>query len=565
MTHLSDIFGPADIPLLLLVGLSILGGAFGARVFQMLRIPQVVGYIVIGILLGKSGLGLIGDEEIQTLAPVAAFALGVIGFLIGSELSRDVFRRHGKQFFIIMLSEGIGAFLAVGFATALVTYLTTGNAPASVALGLVLGAISSATAPAATVDVLWEFRTLGPLTSNVLAIVALDDALALFLFRIASVVSVRLLGQAGGGPGGGLLHSTYELGGAVVLGALAGLLLNLILHRLRDNEQSLTYLAGILTLLLGFSLLLKVDMILGSMTLGMVLVNLAPRRSKSARQIVERFARPIFVLFFVTVGAKLSVASMPHWLWWVVLAYVVGRTAGKMSGAWLGARASGAQDTVRKYLGLCLFSQAGVAIGLSILAGSRFSDVTIGAEAMGNIIVAVVTAATFVVQLIGPSFVKFAAARAGEIGRNVTEEDLLKSHKVEDFLDRSVSVFSQKTSMSDVIRVITADDAPYHMVTDDSGRIAGMISLDVLKQAYSEENVMDWLVAFDLMTSAPDPVGGDASLDNALSLMNQQGIDCLPVTGADRQYLGLVDRRSVNQAIRQEMRRRGRPVDASSS
>ena len=271
-----------------------------------------------------------------------------------------------------------------------VTYLITGAASAAVALGLVLGAIASATAPAATVDILWEYKTLGPLTTNVLAIVALDDALALFLFSIASGIAALLLGQDNASLLVGFLHTGYELGGAVVVGGLTGIMLKVILHRIRDQGQSLTNLVGILALLLGVLLLLKVDVILGAMVLGAVLVNIAPRRIANARQTLKGFARPIFVLFFVTVGAKLSIGTMHHWLWGLALAFVVGRTVGKITGAWLGAKAARATETVRKYLGLCLFNQAGVAIGLSILASERFSQDTIGGEVMGNIIVSVI-------------------------------------------------------------------------------------------------------------------------------------------------------------------------------
>ena len=543
----------SHVPILLLVGLAVVAGEFGARVFRFLRIPQVVGYIVIGILVGKSGLGLIGDGDIQALTPVTFFALGVIGFLVGSELSAGVFRKYGKQFFVILFAEGLGAFLLVGAASALVAYAVTGDAAGAAALGMVLGAIASATAPAATVDVLWEHKTLGPLTTTVLAIVALDDILSLLLFSVASGVAARMMGGTSSTLLSGLGHTAYEIGGAVLQGVLAGFLLNLILRHTREKGRSLTYLVGVIALLLGFSLLLELDVIMPAMVLGVTLVNLAPRRIKAAREVIERFAPPIFVVFFVVVGAKLSIASMPTWLWWLVLAYVFGRTAGKISGAWMGARVARAQATVRKYLGLCLFSQAGVAIGLAIVAGERFSQVSLGGEAVGQIILGVVAATTFVVQLIGPPCVKFAASRAGEVGRNVTEEDLINSYKVEDLFDHSVRAFVEETPVAEVARAIAGDEASCHVVTDDDGRIKGVITLDAFKQCWNERGVMDWLVAFDVMRPSPDPVTGDTPLSDALRLMSQQGVGYLPVVDSSGRYLGLLERAVVDRVISREL------------
>jgi len=531
----------------------VLGGTVGARVFQRFHIPQVVGYVVIGIVVGKSGFGVIGDSQIEALLPATFFALGVIGFLIGSELRLDVFRRYGRQFFAILLSEALGAFLLVSLLTAAVVYLLVGNFAASVALGILLGAIASATAPAATVDVLWEYKTLGPLTTTVLAIVALDDGLALFLFSITSAVAVNLFGGAGSGAGTGLLHTAYELGGAVVLGVGAAALLNTILRHTAEPEKSLAFIVGVLACLLGMSLLAGVDVILAAMALGATLVNLAPRRSRRARETIERFAQPIFVLFFVVVGARLSVRSMAYWTAAAAVAYLVGRTGGKMLGAWVGARASGAAESVRKYLGFCLFSQAGVAIGLSILAGDRFAHCMIGGVSVGAVIVTIVTATTFVVQIIGPPFVKMAAARAGEIGRNVTEAELLNSCRAEEVLDLSVPAFTQDVRVTEIVRAFSDNSVGSFMVTDNAGRIVGMITMDDLRQCMDAHGMTGWLVASDIMRPPPDSIRGDLSLAKSVELMKQQDVESLPVTDAQGRYIGVIERRTIHRKIAREI------------
>jgi len=192
-----DSAGQFNLNVVLLFGLIVLGGAFGARLFQRLHIPQVVGCIVVGILLGEV-LGVITSHTIETLEPFMMFALGIIGFMIGAELRGEVFRKYGRQFFIILFSQGMGAFVLTTIGGSVVAWFIIGSVPESIAVGLVLGAIASATAPAATVNVLWEYKTKGALTTSVLAIVALDDALALLLYRGAATGAKALIGTGQG-------------------------------------------------------------------------------------------------------------------------------------------------------------------------------------------------------------------------------------------------------------------------------------------------------------------------------------------------------------------------------
>ncbi|MEE8380196.1 MAG: cation:proton antiporter, partial [Gammaproteobacteria bacterium] len=192
-----DSAGQFNLNVVLLFGLIVLSGAFSARLFQRLHIPQVVGCIVVGILLGDV-LGVITPHIIDKLEPFMMFALGIIGFMIGAELRGEVFRKYGRQFFIILFSQGMGAFVLAAIGGSVVAWFITGSVPESIAVGLVLGAIASATAPAATVNVLWEYKTRGALTTAVLAIVALDDALALLLYRAAATGAKALIGTGQG-------------------------------------------------------------------------------------------------------------------------------------------------------------------------------------------------------------------------------------------------------------------------------------------------------------------------------------------------------------------------------
>jgi len=547
--------GSSHLPVLLIVGIAVIFGTIGARIFQKLGIPQVVAYIVLGLLIGRSALNIIDQQTIRNLQPFSFFALGVIGFMIGGELRVELFRKYGKSFMTILLAEGLGAFAFVSILVGGMCMLLTGNVKLSLALGMVLGSLASATAPAATVDVLWEYKTRGILTTTVFAIVAMDDGLALLLYAVAASAAAVILGNT---DGGGLVmivgRIIYELLGAVAMGLAAGLAMNLALRNVRDHDKTLPFMIGSLALVIGLARMLGFDLILSTMSFGTVLANLAPRRSKSAFDTVASIAPPIYVLFFVMVGARLYVSGMAWWMWILAGSYLIGRTSGKMLGAYLGARWSGAAPVVQKYLGLCLFSQAGVAIGLAILAADRFpGDV-------GLAIIMIVTSVTFVVQIIGPPCVKKAVVCAGEVGMKVTEQDLMDSYTVGQMVDRSAPLIHAETPLSEIVRLVGETDAMSYPVVSKTGELVGVITLDRLRRSFMEEDLAKVLVAYDLMESPPDAVAEDVKLADGMSKMHEQQLDYLPVIASgDRcRLIGLLDERAIQRQLSEEVIQRQR-------
>jgi Kef-type K+ transport system membrane component KefB len=349
--------------MLLFLGLALFGGSIGGRIFQRFRIPQVVGYIIIGVLIGEAGFKLVDHNVIETLQPFNYFALGLIGFMVGGELRKDVFQRYGKQLMIILLCEGIAPFILVTLLITSLGFFIFGDIKISLALGLLFGAIASATDPATTTDVLREYKTRGPLTRTILGIVALDDGLALLLFVIASSIAGSLVGNFHTSIFRVFLHPLYEIGVAVAIGGISGVILNKILAKHYEKDKLLAFAIGAVLFVTGLSLAIKVEMLLAAMTMGVIVVNYRPRKSKEIFELVNGFAPPIYVLFFVFVGAKLSISNLSFSLVIIVLLYLIGTILGKAFGARFGARISGAPKSVQKYLSLGLFSQAGIAIG----------------------------------------------------------------------------------------------------------------------------------------------------------------------------------------------------------
>ena len=169
-----------ELNLILLLGIAVFAGTIGAKLFQKLKIPQIVGYVTIGIILGPVA-GVIKPQSVETLETFNLFALGIIGFLIGGELKREIFVKFGRQVMTILLFEGMAAFFLVGCVSFGIMMLFK-DWQTSLAVAVVFAAICSATDPASTINVLWEYKTRGPVTTMVTAIVALDDALALVLY-----------------------------------------------------------------------------------------------------------------------------------------------------------------------------------------------------------------------------------------------------------------------------------------------------------------------------------------------------------------------------------------------
>ncbi len=559
---MSDLLGSIwtqskELNLVLVIGIAVFGGAVGADIFRKLRIPQVVGFVVIGLLLGESGLNLISRNVVETFSPFNMFALGIIGFMIGGELRGEEFSKYGKQFFIILCSEGLAAFVLVALLSGFAALYFTGDVSTSIAIALILGAVASATAPAATVNVLWEYKTRGPLTSTVLAIVALDDGLALLLYGVASSLAVALLGETRGSKLSSVLGAGFEIGGAIIVGISMGLLLSFVLRRITDSDKALIFIASSVLLVIGISMLLNLGAILAAMALGVTVANVAPRRRKRTFDLMKNFAPPIYVLFFVLAGAHLVLTEITGWMIVMVIVYLVGRTAGKACGSWFGARWSKAPNVVRKYLGFCLLSQAGVAIGLAIISSRLFTG------QIGHAIVVIVMTTTFVVEIFGPMFVRLGVKRAGEVGLNITEEDLIRTYTVKDVMDTKVPAVSAGMSLSEVIKVVSTTESFYYPVVDKDEKLIGAITLDGIRNTFATQELNDWLVVLDIMEPVVAKLEPDMMLSAALEETRRIDIEHVPVVSStgDDKLAGILDCRAVRRFLSAEVLERQQKAD----
>lgn len=553
-----------SLGILFILGIGVVGGIIGANIFQRLHVPQVVGYIVIGLIIGQSGLNLVKPDDINTLQPFSFFALGVIGFLVGGELKLSTFRKYAKQFTAILLGEGLAAFLLVGISSGMIMYMVTHNGNASLGAGIVFGAIASATDPASTIDVLWEYRSRGVLTTAIIAIVALDDALAMTLYGLGTSVAGLLAGGSSA-----ILEETKRIGieliGAIVLGVVCAFMFKALWRWISKPEKALAMAIGLLLLAIGISLASGLDVILATMTMGFVLVNTAPRHTEELLTVMRNFSIPIYVLFFVLVGARLGLGNMPGWLWLIVAFYIICRNGGKMIGAWAAAKATGSEAAVRKYLGLGIFAQGGVAVGLSIMASHRLAGIDVApGMSLGDAVIYAVTATTLIVQLSGPPLVKLAIKLAGEAGRNITEDDIIDTLTVADVMNVNITPIRDNTPISTAVQYFAEQNSTVFPVVDKENRITGTLSLSHLKEVLADTDSWSWLLAADVMDTSENIILATSPLRKALAEMRDLGIDQMAVINNEQERCpkGVLDVHAVRKRVAGEMLHRQEPQPA---
>ncbi len=535
-----------EINILFLLGLAIFGGTIGGRIFQKIKIPQVVGYIIIGIILGETGFKIINLKILNNLQPINYFALGLISFTLGGELKLSIFKKFGKQFTYILFFEALGSFFFVS-----IFFLIFGAfflpLKIIIVLSLLLGSISAATAAAGTTDVLWEYKTRGVLTTTVLGIVALDDVLALFLFAICSSIAAAFLSKGHTNLLLNIIKPIYEIGVASIIGIVSGIILAKLLKKHTEEEHIFVFSIGLIVFILGLSLIIKVDMLMAATIMGVTFSNIALKKSEVIFKLIKKFAPPVYVLFFVFVGAKIQIQNLSFMLLIFILIFIFGRTAGKTIGTVLGSKISKAPEKLRKYLPFCLFSQSGVAIGLSIIASQRFPGI------IGETILIIIATTTFIVQIIGPPLIKMAVSKANEVGLNITEEDLIKKTKVFEVMDKKVPLLLEEMKLSKILNLFSEYNNSYFPVVNNKKRLVGVVGFENIKNSFSLPHLNNIILAADIMTPLSVHVNQNTPLADAIGIMNKIGIEFLPIENDKNKVIGILESQVIKKLITKKL------------
>ncbi|MGN0526726.1 MAG: cation:proton antiporter [Acutalibacteraceae bacterium] len=379
------------------LALMIFSGMALGRLVKKVKLPNVTGYLLAGLILGPSVLGVLSENFLDSVTIISDAALGFIAFSIGNEFKISFFKKVGITPIVIAVCE---SFFAVVFVTG--ALLLFGCEPT---FSLVLGAIAAATAPAATIMVIKQYKAKGPVTQTLLSVVAIDDATALIMYSI-SVAIATAIGGKNADKLQLILDPAVEILGALTVGAVLGFIFLIPLKYFKKDGNRLCLIIAFVFIGLGLSQLCGFSSLLLCMAMGAVIANFSPDVNK-IMDLCDRITPPVFMLFFVASGADLRLSVLPS-VGVAGVVYILFRVAGKIFGASLGAALCKADKNIRKYLGPALVPQAGVAIGLSLAASAVVPE-------YAKEIRTVILCGTLIYELVGPVISKTCLKKAGEI------------------------------------------------------------------------------------------------------------------------------------------------------
>lgn len=419
---------------LLSLSIAIFAGLMLSRLAKLVKLPAVTAYLVAGILIGPyflgalnvPGLGFISMADIKKYSIISDVALGFIAFSIGNEFRLEQLKKTGKQATVIGIFQAVTATVLVDIVLIGIHLMFPDKLPLSSAI--VLGAVASATAPAATLMVVRQYKAKGPLTNLLLPIVALDDAVGLVLFAVSFGVAKALI-SGHVDTVSVIVEPILEVVLSLGLGAVMGVLFSYFEKFFHSRSKRMAMSVSFVLLTVALSMLkfeigginIAFSSLLVCMMLGTVFCNVCDF-SEELMERIDRWSAPLLILFFVISGAELELSVFTDVMIVLIgLVYIIFRSLGKYTGAFLSAKAVKCDSKVVKYLGITLFPQAGVALGMAIKAEQ------LGAQ--GSIVANITLFSVLIYELVGPYLTKVALMKAGEIrpeGKVSAREEHLK-------------------------------------------------------------------------------------------------------------------------------------------
>jgi NhaP-type Na+/H+ or K+/H+ antiporter len=412
------------LPVLLITGGLTFFGFYLGKSMKYLKLPSIVGCMIIGMIAGPSFLNILTDGLQENLSFITELALGFVAFSIGLELSFKSLKSQGIGIVSVIFAESFGAFIVVGGAI----YLFTKNMP----LALIMGSLAPASDPAGTIAVIKEYRTKGELTKALYAVTGFDDGLAIIIFGFAASIAKMLLTQESGGEEFSLFWTLVEPFKEIIfslgLGLGISLIVSLLLRKLKNSADVLILIFACVMIANGISAMLHLSLILTNMVIGITIINTQKHEIVSKLESQLSNIMPLFfVLFFAIAGAHLHINALPA-MGVLGIIYIIGRATGLIGGAYLGGFVGSLPDGVRKNVGLGILCQAGVAIGLALIIKQDFAGIgpmvkdsanhlVHAGDMIGNKTITIVAATSIFFLIVGPICAKIALVRGGEIDK----------------------------------------------------------------------------------------------------------------------------------------------------
>lgn len=523
-----------------ILGLSLLLAVIVGHLIHYLRVPKVTGYLILGIVLGPFGMGFISHEDVDQLRFISEVALGLIVFSIGGEFRISRFRKMGRRMLTISLFE---ISLTLLFVSLLV--LSLGE---SFSIALLLGIIGIATAPAATVLVLREFDSEGPLTNHILILVGLNNLVCLVLFRLLfPLIKTAQDSAAAFSVVHVVIWPWCEVTGSLAIGFCLAFIVILGEHRLQKKSEFLTLLLATIVMGIGIGIFFRLSPLLINLALGATVANLC-RDHKNVMEQIKAVDLPFYIVFFILAGASLHLDLIPS-VGTIGIAYVGGRVGGKLLGIYLGAQRGQAPESVRHFGGVGMLTQAGIAIGLCLLI--EHENVI-----NGSVITSTVLSSVILFELLGPIFLRWALIKCGEVKlitiiykkgpfsfrefvsnrigqvfgifpRKVTEgkEVLMVKH----VMRTQMETIHEDAPFDQILKLIEHSRYNQFPVVSSNGNFIGLIAFQEIRDALYDESVRNLIIARDLAIPPKVSVSAETPLDQALPKFTLAGGDFIPV------------------------------------
>lgn len=390
---------------LLNIGIILILGLISSLILRKLKFPDVLSYILVGIFLGNSFLKIVNPEIVKYENVLTSLTLGFIAFLIGESLRIKDLKAIGKSGIIVTIIQAIVTTFTVFIGIYLLSFFNIIKLNYAFEISLILGVTATATAPAATFLVLKQYRTKGPLTNYILMAVTLDDAIGILFFNIA----ITIIKSTINGLKMNFLESFFsfskELLLSLIVGFLLGILISQIVKFLKNNEEMLIVSLSFVILGVGFAQKFYLSPLLVNIILGATFANLS-LKSENVFRNIENWLPPIFLIFFVISGSTFNLSLILSNFIFVIIYFIL-RTFGKIYGCFLGADISKAPINVKKYLGLSMLSQAGVAIGFAVYIKNLFPAL--------SFINTIILTGVIIFEIIGPIGVRYSVYKANEV------------------------------------------------------------------------------------------------------------------------------------------------------
>ncbi len=545
-----------DSTLGLLLGVCLAAGVFA----DLLRLPKVTAYLLVGLLVGPSVFDLVPEGHVELFDPFLKLAMAIVLFNLGCEFTFTKVRRIAARSFMLAVAE-IGATCAV-----VTIGLLLVKCPGPMAL--LLGCLAVATAPATTILVLKEFRSEGPVTESTGFLVAVNNFACILLFEVVFLAFHFGKGNGAESLGQQLGVLLLHIAGSILLGLAGGLLISFGCGLLR-MKRWLVLLVAAATFLLGICETFNIPYMLTFLAMGVTVANTSDKKDKIVEEL-DHVTGLLTVLFFSVHGTELDLHAFAQ-VGLLGIVYIVCRVAGKWLGVYVAARATDQPSEIRHWLGTCLFSQAGAAIALATIAVHR--DPVLGKPIQDIILGSVV-----VFEIIGPLFIRQSLLRTGEVpvanairhqsstpleqvrsvsdrfraalGKVVPTSSITSSKKVSDLLRKSKGIH-QSANFEDIVDYIEQSHDNTYPVVDDRMQVVGVIRYPVLSNIMFDSSMTPIVRAADLATETDALLYPDQPASHAYELFQTETDDCIPVVTPEEPHelLGVVRRSDVVHAL----------------